>query len=162
MAVYGALSSNKEANGPQEIAPRTSYDIDSHPMPSVFAPSLTDVSQRQILFFRNDTLTPTNHTLVITSLQPGATFFLDSIEFTSLEADQNNSKNEHSSHNSHHSSINMGAIVGAVIGTLALILLATCAFLALRYYRKRTNNFIPETPVYRKSLSFIFFKIVIV
>lgn len=100
-------------------------------------PSLTDETQRQCLFFQNETLTPGYHTLVITNLVPGGKFYLDRIDLTPISSSVDGQS-------SSDSKLQLGLIVGAVLGTFFATVLMMYVLHACRRYRQRCRAIIPE------------------
>lgn len=150
VAVYGALPPRNKLNVTLPF-PQSSYVLDDDPSTYfVFSPMLVQDAQRQALFFMNSTLTPSDHTLVITSLCPNAQFYLDFIEFTSLESITSPSASMPSpsiSSPAAYSSrtLKWAAIAGAVLGTVAVTVLA--AIYLFRAFKKRRQQSRKDTVI---------------
>ncbi|KJA16746.1 hypothetical protein HYPSUDRAFT_91076 [Hypholoma sublateritium FD-334 SS-4] len=162
VTVFGSLAASNNVLG--LTAPQTSYCIDGG-NPTYFAPTLENKAQRQILFFQNTTLSPENHTLVITNMKQGGYFYLDRVDLIlstempmKIDSDEDGSDGSQGDHDKKHgssSSTDTSAIVGGVIGSLALIGLVITALVILKYYRKKQSKDrqIPDIPIYYSTRS---------
>ncbi|KAJ7574052.1 hypothetical protein C8J56DRAFT_980571 [Mycena floridula] len=148
--VYGTIA-------PQGVGhpdPVTTYTIDKGPATS-FAPVTTNTSAtlHQTRFFTSPTLPDGNHTLVVQSTVQGGQVWLDFFEFTPSpvtttvtvtttptgSSNSGTSVNDNSTSASTKSSPQVGAIVGAALGSVAVTLLF-CFILFFCWKRQRSGR----------------------
>ncbi|KAF8963489.1 hypothetical protein BDZ97DRAFT_1919736 [Flammula alnicola] len=141
------------------VAPHSSYSVDDGPA-MLYEANQSSTAQYRQQFFQSGNLSPTNHTLLLTTLVEGAYFYLDyalitpadtsaalngssssssllpssspSITTTTRPATSTTPLQSQPVSSSSEAGIPVGAIVGGSLGGLALIMFTIIAFLLLK------------------------------
>lgn len=161
--VYGSISPLSN-----DAAPVTSYNLDG--ITTMYSAQVTNLTQYQVQFYHNPSLSNGNHTLVITNQVETAHFWLDYILYNVTDLDGGPLPSKSSSAPvpaqtsgpvtaGKKSTTSTGAVVGGTIsGVLVIVGLAVLFFvLHRRKKRKSMENLSGHEPVDQRGLFVLYF-----